>query len=151
MNESLPRYRRILVATDGSLASVKAARHGLQLARGLGAEALALAVVTVDYHAGIHLQEEIAELEGTAQQALDQIEQIATEIDLPLTRLVVKGAPGPAIVRAAEEHDADLIVLGAHRMGRLERVLLGSVSEFVVQNASLPVLIVRDPSVPQAS
>jgi nucleotide-binding universal stress UspA family protein len=145
MSESPPPYRRILVATDGSEASLHAARQGLQLGRALGAEVTALAVATVDYHAGIHLHEEMLELEQTGQQALDQVEQLGTELGVRITKLLVKGEPGPAIVRAAEEQGFDLLVLGAHRMGRLERVLLGSVSEHVVQNAPVPVLIVRQP------
>lgn len=53
------------------------------------------------------------------------------------------GSPANAIVEAAEKSSADLIVVGSHGRGFLERVLLGSVSSGVVHNASCSVLVVR--------
>lgn len=138
-----PTYRRVLIATDGTEASAQAARHALALAQRFGAEVEALFAVEVDYHTGIHLREEVAELEQAGQRALDQVEALGAEVGLPVTRLLVRGDPGPTIVRLAGERGADLIVLGAHRMGRLERVLLGSVSHYVANNADIPVLLVR--------
>ena len=49
---------------------------------------------------------------------------------------------GELILEFAEEHDASLIVIGSHRPGRLERLVLGSVSEAVLHKAQIPVLIV---------
>ena len=57
--------------------------------------------------------------------------------------LVWEGEPGPAIVEAAEAEGADLIVVGTHGRNRVERVVLGSVSDHVVRTAPCPVLIVR--------
>ena len=55
--------------------------------------------------------------------------------------LVWEGEPGPAIVEAAASEQADLIVVGTHRRNRLERMVLGSVSDHVVRHAACPVLI----------
>jgi nucleotide-binding universal stress UspA family protein len=52
-------------------------------------------------------------------------------------------APARAICDYAEEHDADLIVLGSHGRGGMERWLIGSVAERVVRHASSNVYIVR--------
>ena len=53
-----------------------------------------------------------------------------------------EGDPGAAIVRTAEIHHADLIAMVTHRRRGLERVLLGSVADHVVQHANVPILVV---------
>ena len=54
-----------------------------------------------------------------------------------------RGVAEETIVRFAEEHDSDLIVMGSRGLGGFERMLLGSVSNHVVHHANCPVLIVR--------
>jgi len=53
--------------------------------------------------------------------------------------------PRHAIVRAAREWPADLIVMGSHRRQRLDRLLIGSIAETVVRHAPCSVEIVRMP------
>jgi nucleotide-binding universal stress UspA family protein len=53
------------------------------------------------------------------------------------------GNPAEEIMKAAVEHDADLIVMGAQGLGAVDRFLLGSVSTRVVQHATCAVLVVR--------
>ena len=53
-----------------------------------------------------------------------------------------EGHPAEEVVVLAEDLDADLVVLGSRRMGRVKRLIAGSVSEGVVHRASCPVLIV---------
>ncbi len=52
--------------------------------------------------------------------------------------------PDRAIVRLGEEIGAGLIVMGSRGRGRMQRVLLGSVSDSVVRHAHCPVLVVRE-------
>src|SRR5262249_20777722 len=56
---------------------------------------------------------------------------------------IAGGNPADAIVRAAQERGADLIVMGTHGRTGLQHVLLGSVAEKVVRTAPCPVLTVR--------
>ena len=56
---------------------------------------------------------------------------------------VIEGAPKTAIVDEAEKFGADLIVLGSHGYGFVERLLLGSVSQSVALHAKCSVEIVR--------
>lgn len=58
---------------------------------------------------------------------------------------VLRGSPGRAIIEDAEEHDAELIVLGSRGVSAWERALLGSVSNTVAQHAKCSVEIVRPP------
>jgi nucleotide-binding universal stress UspA family protein len=58
------------------------------------------------------------------------------------TTLIVEGAPQTAIVEAAVELHADLIVMGTQGRSGLPRILLGSVAEYVVRHSAVPVLTV---------
>src|SRR5918997_4727697 len=53
-----------------------------------------------------------------------------------------EGQPAEEIIAIAEELDADLVVVGSRRVGRVKRLITGSVSEGVVHRASCPVLVV---------
>jgi nucleotide-binding universal stress UspA family protein len=55
------------------------------------------------------------------------------------------GGPGDGIVACAEELGVELIVMGKHRLGFVEHLLAGSVTEKVVRHAPCPVLIVQHP------
>jgi nucleotide-binding universal stress UspA family protein len=55
------------------------------------------------------------------------------------------GAPYQEIVALATDERADLIVIGTHGRGGINRVLLGSVADRVVRLAPCPVLTVREP------
>jgi nucleotide-binding universal stress UspA family protein len=62
---------------------------------------------------------------------------------VPTSFLVWEGDPGPSIVDAAEAEEADLVVIGSRGRNRIERAVLGSVSDHVIRHARCPVLIVR--------
>lgn len=81
----------------------------------------------------------------TARVRLDRfVTESLSGIDKVTSRLV-SGEPSQEIIRYAEEHDIDLIVLGTHGRTVLASVLLGSVAEKVVGKAPCPVLTVRHP------
>jgi nucleotide-binding universal stress UspA family protein len=56
---------------------------------------------------------------------------------------VVSGAPAEEIVRFARERGFDLLVLATHGRAGVRRMVLGSVAEHVVRDATVPVLVVR--------
>ena len=63
---------------------------------------------------------------------------------VPDETIVEVGDPVSTIIDAAITHDVDLIVVGAHDKGFLQRVFTGSVSQDVVRNAPTPVLVVGE-------
>ena len=76
-----------------------------------------------------------------AKAAASQIQACADHVEAH----VACGRPSPEIVRAAEEEDIDLIVMGATRHGAIERLLLGSCAYETVAGAPCSVLVLRRP------
>lgn len=60
------------------------------------------------------------------------------------------GSPPTAILRAAREHDADVIVVGNHERGWWSKLLVASVTDDVLDASTVPVLVVKDGAVPEA-
>ncbi|KAK6175438.1 hypothetical protein SNE40_013903 [Patella caerulea] len=58
-------------------------------------------------------------------------------------RGVAAASPGEAIVKAADEEEADLVIVGCRGRGKIRRTLMGSVSDYVVHHCAAPVLICR--------
>lgn len=85
---------------------------------------------------GEHLNDHTEELIHTAEEFADG--QIETD--------TVGGDPADSIVRYADEHDADHIVMGSHGRDGIQRLIMGSVAETVVRRAPTSVTVVRDPT-----
>lgn len=146
----------VLLATDGSKSSLEAARLVRDLLNpvALGRVTILAAVSpinTMPFYSyapyGGYLSQEVwdgitAAADKTAQ---DSVERTAEELDTTTSvePAVRRGSPADEIVRYAEEHDVDLIVMGSRGWGEMHAVLLGSVSERVLHTAPCPVLIAR--------
>jgi nucleotide-binding universal stress UspA family protein len=80
-----------------------------------------------------------------AQEAQDRLRQLvpAEAAQWQKTTEVRVGKPHDEILRAAQEHGADLIALGVHGHGALERALFGSTAYHVARRATSPVLTAR--------
>lgn len=98
-------------------------------------------------------RESYQEAERIRQQLLDVLAEIFRMRDAPSNvQFFVHariGDPASEIVAVAEELGADLIVLGCHERGTVERILLGSVSSQVLHSARCPVLVARKKSYKQ--
>lgn len=145
---------KVLVATDGSeIARLTAVRAGELL--GQVESVTVLSVVTDipgDDAGGIEGPTESPEEaerileaeEDDAAAAIDAIIAVLPESWRPLvTRRIEAGDAGPMIVWVAEHEHPDVIVIGSHGHGVLKRLLMGSVSHYVVTHAPCPVLLVR--------
>jgi nucleotide-binding universal stress UspA family protein len=142
-SEIPPVARRILLATDLSPASAAATEEAIRLAGALSAELLVVSVIDPAGEAGAGWRFSRSDQRREARTAAaQQVVARGRGRGVRTSFLVWDGDPGPAIVDAALSESADVIVVGSHRRGPLERVLLGSVSEHVVRNARCPVLVV---------
>ena len=79
------------------------------------------------------------------KRAAKELAKLAEELrpNLRVDEVMPCGTPHKEIVRTAEEHGADLIVMATHGRGFLAHALLGSTTERVLRHAPCPVLAVR--------
>jgi len=145
--------RCIVVGVDFDSCGDDAILQGLSmLQRGWATEMHAVHVLdprdVIDHPSMPALFTEERVLEDAPSIMRDRIEELAlnTGCDLPGPALHCHariGRTGPAIEQAAADYDADLLVVGTHRRRGLDRLLLGSIAEYLVRRATCPVLVAR--------
>jgi nucleotide-binding universal stress UspA family protein len=84
-----------------------------------------------------------ADLVSAAEQILAEGEALVPE-GIPVSGRTATGGPGPKLLKRAAAADHDLIVMGSRGRGAIRSAVLGSVSHFVLNHATVPVLIVHD-------
>ncbi|WP_253738174.1 universal stress protein [Halohasta salina] len=140
-------YDTVLVPTDGSDAVEQALPHALRLAADTGATIQALYVVdTRTVHAAdADDREAVADdLVEAGEAAVEAVADRAAAEGLEFETEIRRGTPDKEIVAHADETDSDVIVIGTDGKTPREKLqALGSVSERVVDNAPIPVFVVK--------
>ena len=148
---------RVLVATDGSEQSLKAARHLRSLFGGSLEKVTVIAVVrplaAVPFASDFGEEEHAAQQAETdpggysfqeaAREAVNRVAEELKNLSADVETTVRAGAPADQIVRAADELGVDLIVIGGRGKGAMEAIVLGSVAYRVLHHAPCPVLVTR--------
>lgn len=143
-----PMTQRILIATDGSELSQRAASVGIALAQSVGASVVGCAALAVyPYHGvGEAAPAEAAfqaQAAAAANQHLDDVERAAAEAGVGFTRVLREGHPDDIIVQTADTEGCDLIVMASHGRRGVASLLLGSETQKVLARSNRPVLVVR--------
>ncbi len=144
-------FAHILVPVDGSKNAIKALETAVKLSKLTGAD---LTIVTLYRHHSM-LEASFSMVRpddpGTmddimrehAKEVAEEAKAHARSLGCEAVRAFVRNGPvARGIVAFAEEHRADLIVMGSRGMGSIEGYLLGSVSHKVTGTAGCPVLVV---------
>jgi nucleotide-binding universal stress UspA family protein len=137
--------RRLLLATDLSPASVRAADEAIRIAVETGAQLVVLSVIDprrLRLPGGIFLRridQERSRVEVEVQRLVAQARRAGAQA----TFLVWEGEPAEAILAASEAESVDAIVLGSHGRGLLGRLVLGSTSTRVSELATCRVVVVE--------
>jgi nucleotide-binding universal stress UspA family protein len=143
-------YRQILVPVDGSQTALAALRHAVEVARAFQAELFVVHVIDIYPFLGVgadsavgqaeYLSAANANAEGALRAAVDIVEAAGVACE---SATVEGHAAEEGILQAAGTSGADLIVMGSHGRRGIEKLLLGSVTQRVLQNARVPVMVVR--------
>jgi nucleotide-binding universal stress UspA family protein len=137
------RIKKILYPTDFSSYSNQAYFHAISLAEKHNASLTVLFVYNPDNTTTPGSQgDEVADRQYWQGQ-LEQIRPVDPRI--PVTHVLLEGDPASEIVRYGRDAVIDLIVMGTHGRTGVERLLMGSVAERVLRDASCSVLVVKLP------
>lgn len=138
-------YEEILLPTDGSPDTVEAIEHALGVAEE-GATVHALYVVDRRHvmAAAEESKEEVRRsLHEEGKRAIEDVRLRIAEAGLATETACVEGIPHRTIVEYAEDNGIDLTVMGTHGQTGAERlVAMGSTTERVLEDGSVPVLVV---------
>ena len=139
----MAKYRKILVAYDGSPSARNALSLASQLARGDKSWIKVLAVVP-PYQGDLELigvsdiKEAIA---GPGQEMLAEARNLADREGISILTNLEQGEPYEQIVQVAEEENCDLIIMGRRGKNKMERELMGSVTARVIGHTGKDVLV----------
>ncbi|MGG5318688.1 universal stress protein [Enterococcus sp. AZ072] len=139
----MKEYRKILVLVDGSDLAEKAFLEASQIAKRNQAQLLLLTVIDVTSFRGtasVNSIEITKELQKKAQQMITKLKE---KVDFPLETQIAAGNPKLEIIKAAEDFDSDLIVMGATGLNRLGQWMLGSTTGYVVNHSSCNVMVIK--------
>ena len=146
-------FKHILVPTDGSRLSVKAAKQAVKLAKELGARITGFHAAP-DYRSTYYGDGYIlrapaakAQTEFAQKQARKYLSTIEVEAEVekvPCEVLqAVSDSPYEAIIDAAKKKKCDLIVMASHGRRGLSALVLGSETHKVLIHSKVPVLVCR--------
>lgn len=141
-------YRRIVIPTDGSEASMRAALEAFDVAAESGGTVNVVAVIDESASSLLFSGESMGPLmERLHDEAEEHVEAIAAEAPpgVEVETDVIRGtAVFRAIVGYAEKVGADLLVMGSTGRGGVGGIL-GSTTQRVTENTAIPVLVISDP------
>jgi nucleotide-binding universal stress UspA family protein len=155
-----PNLMTIVVGYDGTAAAERALRRAAEYARVFAARVVVVSVATPEPLAGAgapgafgllpYYAYPLGEVDRAAErdeelweQHRQQVDALFARADLQVEFAGVAGEPAQELIDAAEQRQADLIVVGTREPGFLERLLGGSVSQEVARRARCDVLIVH--------
>ncbi|MDE3025896.1 MAG: universal stress protein [Acidobacteriota bacterium] len=142
--------KSIMLATDGSPSAEQATQDAIELARALHLPLTVVSVAHAEFpllgYYGYAYADVVAELRTMqrehVERVLASVRERAAAAGVAGETVALEGMPGEEICRAARERRVRMIVVGAHGWGRMGRLIHGSVSDYVLHHAEMPVLLV---------
>ena len=149
--------KKVLIAMDYNPTAQKVAETGFSLAKSLNAKVILLHVITdpvfystmeyspiMGFEGFINMGPTVLEsTEGLKNSALQYLDKSKQHLgDETIQTLVKDGDFAETILETAKELHADIIVLGSHSQRWLENILMGSVTEKVLHDTSIPLFII---------
>lgn len=141
--KSVIGWDTILLATDGSEYSDVATEQVLKVALAHNSELKIVSVFDTSDNFYNELPGAVERMMEHAQENVEVVRKRAEQMGLKTEAFISEGEPHEQIVELAEELKADVICMGSHGRTGLERILMGSVTEKVIEKAKCPVLVVK--------
>jgi nucleotide-binding universal stress UspA family protein len=143
----IPVFETILVALDGSPAGQKALDRAVEMARAGNAKLHAAYVVETGLFSSLPTDNTVEIMYNVLQKegdvVLDKAKTDAAAHGVTLTTHVKFGHAGSEVISLADKIKADLIIVGSHGKSQTDRLLIGSVSTFIVTHSSVSTMVVR--------
>lgn len=139
------KAKKILLPVDFSTAGEAALQMATMLARDSGATLIVLHVEEppMAYGGGEMYYGLVEPDRNELSRMLHEVKP--SDPSIPVVYRLVTGDPATSVVQAAEQENADFIVVGSHGRTGLGRLLMGSVAEAIVRRAQCPVVTVKAP------
>jgi len=142
--------QKILVPIDGSDYSMCAAEYSIGIAKMLNAQITVVHVIDdliLDQISKLTARETVErELKQSSQRYINYVLTLAEKEGVKACSLIVEGRPFEQIVHLVKELKIDLIVMGTYGRRGVERILIGSVAERVIEHSTCPVLVLNKKS-----
>lgn len=136
--------KRILLPTDGSAFSQRAAEYALVLAKKLNANIVTVHIVRISTPKTLDAENLKIESARRAETCFASIREKAAEAGVEIeTKVLMSRSIREALLEEIEDYDYDLTVMGAHGLSGVKKFILGSVSDAVVHRSTKPVLLVK--------
>lgn len=150
----LSKIRKILVPLDGSDNSKRALVESISLAKFCNATITGIYVISSEQGMGSFvdalkplstLEEKNYDLKqlSEANGIMGEAKNICKEHSIDFSGVATNGIPGNKIVQYGQDNNFDHIVIGITGKGHIGEILLGSVSDYVIHHANVPVTIVK--------
>jgi len=127
----------LLLATDGKKHSEKAINYAFDFA------SLQKATLYIVFVVSPKAEEDKEKIIKSGMEVLDKLKQRGVKVGVNVTTMLEAGSPYETILTASERIKADAIIVGTSGKTAIDRVLIGSVSEYVVRNARCTVIVVK--------
>jgi len=142
-------FKRILLPTDGSAASLEAMDVAMGMAKRFGAGIIALFVDPSHVMAPMEeMMEEESEGVHRSKAGLAVAGRSGTKNGVNVTEVVKEGAVTAGILETLREYKCDAIVIGSTGRTGVKRLMLGSIAESTLREAHVPVFVVPRGSTP---
>ncbi|WP_151753562.1 universal stress protein [Acinetobacter soli] len=145
-------YQHIMVPVDGSSTSLTAIQHAAKLATTYQSTVTVIYVLTIDPFINIEYINSAHQVENDAlkqtreiiKTIVDEAKQKFLTFGIDANTVIIEGQDvHKEIIKASEEHAVDLIVIGSHGRTGIRKLVLGSVTQKLLGETSLPVLVVH--------
>ena len=138
------KFKKILVALDGSKNSTRALSNAIQLAKQIDASITGIFVIQVFQTEMGLIKTLVGKAKSKHYKNFIQIAKaMCTKKSVGFLDVIRYGEEGKTIVSFAHKNKFDLIVIGSRGMGKLGDLFLGSTSNYVVHSSKIPVLIIK--------